>query len=302
MSLALFAAFLIAQPMNPASASGQTLENLAQAIPRTAGAYECVHEATYDRETVFDYLDGGAEIYLTYDFQAVLGRRYVKSGGAEILFDLFDMGRAEDAFGIFAQERESEEEGVGQGSEYTPGLLRFWKNRFFVSVTATELTEGATEALMGLGRAAGNAIIGEGSPPALLEVLPPEGLARNRVRYFHAFMALRQHYNLGWKDIVGLHGRADAVLAEYEASAGKSVVLVAKYPDEKMAEEGARGFVAQYAEEEATKSFARKEGKVWSLVERSGAFLVLVLEAPTREEAGRLADAVMTRWKEKHDE
>jgi len=294
--------FLLSNPVNSADRPDQTLRDLADAIPRRVEEYECREEGLYDRDTVFDYLDGGAEIYLTYDFQGVLGRRYVRGDGPEILFDLFDMGTPADAFGIFSQERESAAGELGQGSEYTAGMLRFWKHRFFGSVTATAITDDATAAVWALGKLAADAVVGEGSKPAILDLLPPAGLVRDRVRYLHSFMALRHHYNLGWQDILHFDGRVDALLAEYQTSAGKSVVLAVEYRDRAAAEAGEQGFLKQYAPSAEPEPFSRKQGNVWSAVERAGSFLVIALEAPTREEAARLADAVMARWKESHDD
>jgi hypothetical protein len=312
---------LIAETMSPPP---QTLDDLVQVIPKQVEGYRCEEERIYDRDTVFDYLNGGAEIYLTYDFQAVLARRYVHADGPEILFDLFDMGKSEDAFGIFSQEQESAEQEFGQGSEYTPGLLRLWKNRFFVSVTATQLTEDATQAIMSLGKSAADAIIGEGSKPTILELLPSEGLDPSTIRYLHSFMALRQHFSLGWKDVLNLDGRPDAVLALYSTPVGRSILLAVKYTDEDAAQKGEDDFMQYQAttedaelvsvEREARRILSHdppkrgsdqtdwEEGRAWSVVERCGVLLVIVLESPNRKEAGRLADGGLARWKEEPNE
>lgn len=292
----------LAGPMNSAPEISQTLNHIAEGVPREVDVYQCAEEATYDCETVFDYLNGGAEIYLTYDFQGVLARRYVHPDGPEILFDVFDMGKPEDAYGIFSHEQESGGKEFGQGSEYTPGLLRFWKNRFFVSVTATRLTEEATAAITGLGRSAADAITGEGKKPDILRFLPTEGLVENRVRYFHSFMALRQHYSLGWKDMLHMDHNVRGVLAEYLRARGDSTLLVVEYPDEATAAKGEEGFYSRYGPAKKTGAFQREEGKIWTLVTRAGPLLVIVLEAPVSDEARRLADGVMKRWKEAHDD
>jgi hypothetical protein len=62
--------------------------------------------------------------------------RYEKADSPTLTLDIFDMGTAEDAFGIFSFERDGEDVAIGQGSDYAGGMLRFWKDRYFVFITA----------------------------------------------------------------------------------------------------------------------------------------------------------------------
>jgi hypothetical protein len=297
--------------------SEQSLEKISDWMPDGVEGYKLSEDSIYTKDTVYDYLDGGAEIYLTYDFQAVLGKRYVHSDGSEIIFDMFDMGSPAEAFGIFSQEREGSPSDVGQGSDLTPGMLQFWKNRFYVSITATRMAENAKTAVMKLGRATASLIAGVGKKPDLLDLLPERGLDENRVRYMHSFMALRHHYNLGWKDILNMNGTVDAVLGEYSTAAGRSVLLILRYPDERAARMGADGYLGYMKEKKGVKTYptrtgegdilswdeARDEegsgrnGRWWSSFVRSGPLLTIVLEAPEREEAERLTQDVLARWK-----
>ena len=76
------------------------------------------------------------------------------------------MGTPENAFGIFSFEREGGDVGLGQGSEYEAGFMRFWKGRFFVSILAEHETPGAKEVMFGLGKAIDRAITETGPEPA----------------------------------------------------------------------------------------------------------------------------------------
>jgi len=90
----------------------------------------------FDPQTIFDYLDGGGEVYRSYNFRLLLSRRYEKAGGPAIIADAFDMGSAADAFGVFTHDLDGEPAGLGQGSLYQAGLLSFWKGRYFICLTA----------------------------------------------------------------------------------------------------------------------------------------------------------------------
>jgi len=58
-------------------------------------------------------------------------QKYAKKDEPPIVFDLFEMDSPEGAFGAFTFEREDDEAGIGQGSEYGGGLLRFWRGGSF---------------------------------------------------------------------------------------------------------------------------------------------------------------------------
>src|SRR3989304_4594407 len=66
-------------------------------------------DKTYDRTTLYDYIDGAAEPYLTFQFRQVVARRYEKEGQPSIVVDLFDMGSSKDAYGLFSFHREEED-------------------------------------------------------------------------------------------------------------------------------------------------------------------------------------------------
>ena len=90
-------------------------------------------EIRYNSRTLFDYIDGAAELYLAYGFQNLTARRFEKSNHPPLILELYEMASSEDAYGVFSFERQDEAVGIGQGSEFGGGLLRFWKGKYFVS-------------------------------------------------------------------------------------------------------------------------------------------------------------------------
>ncbi len=84
-------------------------------------------ETKYNSKTLFDYIDGAAELYLAYGFQGLNVRKFEKSGQPPITVELYEMASSEDAYGLFSFERQDEAVGIGQGSEFGGGLLRFGK-------------------------------------------------------------------------------------------------------------------------------------------------------------------------------
>ena len=58
--------------------------------------------ASFKGESLYDYIDGAAEVYLAYNYRRVSVRRYVKPNQPDIIADVYQMGSSEDAFGVFS--------------------------------------------------------------------------------------------------------------------------------------------------------------------------------------------------------
>ena len=103
---------------------GQSMsKNLEKIMPDKVQNWEIKQEdQKYDKENLYEYIDGGAELFLSYGFQEVLNRTYIKPDQPDIVIDIFDMGKSYNAYGVFSYSRENEDSTFGQGSQYVPGL------------------------------------------------------------------------------------------------------------------------------------------------------------------------------------
>ena len=54
-------------------------------------------DGAYDRSNLYDYIDGGAEVYLAYGYKEAFARRFTRADQPAITADLFDMGSSGDA-------------------------------------------------------------------------------------------------------------------------------------------------------------------------------------------------------------
>ena len=163
----------------------------------------------YDRKTIYDYMDGGAEVYLAFDFREVFVRKYIgPSRQEEIALDIFDMGSPEEAYGVFSCDRQDPEAGIGQESEYGPGLLRFWQGRFFVSMTASgdEPSRGKSRS-SSWGKRSRPGSVRPAPFRTCSACLPEAGLKKNRTSYFHAAVNLNNRFFVASENILNLDGK-----------------------------------------------------------------------------------------------
>jgi len=235
-------------------------------------------ESHYNRKTIFDYIDGAGELYIAYNFNGVKVRRFEKAHQPPIIAEVYDMGRSEDAFGVFSFERQDEESGIGQGSEFGGGLLRFWKGKFFVSVFAEGQGKEAEAATLTLGKAIANSIKFTGPVPKLLSVLPngKAGLLEKTVRYLHSHILLNQRFFIANQNLLNLNPKTEAVLGQYAQGKQKIHLLIIRYPSEPEAAEALQKFKKTYMPETRTQNTIQTEDKKWTAAEQRQAFVLIV--------------------------
>jgi hypothetical protein len=284
---------LLILALGPQAARGGIMDERGLTLPREIGAWKAAAgDQGYDRRTLYTYINGGAELYLAYDFQKVYSRTYAGPAGGEIVLDVYAMGSDADAFGLFSSEREDPEAGIGQASEYGGGLLRFWKGRYFVSVLANSGGATADAAVLEIGRAVAAAIPESGALPQLVKLLPPEGLERASIRYFHQPLQLEKHYFVASENILNLDEGTDCLLAEYPAAGGEACVLVlVRYRSDALAGAAHENFMKIYMPD-AVSGAARMENGKWTMAALDRDLLMIVFEAPGREQAAVLLAAV----------
>lgn len=266
--------------------------NPGASLPDEIGGWKVAGEdRVYDRDTLYEYIDGGAELYLSYGFERVVSRTYVRSDQPDILVDVFDMGRSWDAFGVFSHGMEMVDETLGQGSQYTAGMMLFWKDRFFLSILAYPETAESKEAVFDLSRAVEAAIPEAGSLPEIMAFLPEGGLVRESVRYFRHHAWLNTYCFIADQNVLHLGDEVDAVLAKY-GEESRSVLLLLSYRAEQDARRAYEDFVAYYQPDLSEKRAVQVEDGTWTAGEQIGVFVAVALRASSEDRVLRLMQAV----------
>lgn len=247
----------------------------------------------YDRQTTFRYMDGAAELYRSFTFKLLLVRRYLKANAPAIIVELFDMGLAEEAFGIFTFETGGEDVGVGQGSDHGGGLLRFWQGKYFVNVYAEQETASTKQDVFEIAKAVARSLSQEGEKPKLIHYLPEEGLSERSIRYFHLHQSLNYHYFVSHQNILRLGEKTSAVLASYllPQTKDKTFLLLIQYPTKKLAGEALQSFLKAYLPEAARAKPIQTENRKWTIAQADQQFVIVVFDAPNKEKAEELIQA-----------
>ena len=273
----------------PASAGDtmdSTKETLAALLPPEIQGWKAAgQDRFFDSETIFDYLDGGGEVYRSYNIKLLLSRRYEREGAPAIIADLFDMGSAADAFGVFSHDLDGEPAWVGRDSNYKAGLLSFWKGRFFVSLYAEEETEETRRAVLDMGRLASAAIKEDGQKPGLLKLVPEAFAAEGRLQYFHTHPILNYHFFVSAENVLDLSPRTEAVLARAGAKGARSYLLVVHYPEDALALGASQSFGKAVMAGVPDDGARQMPDRTWTALRRRGAYVFIVFKAGTKEAA-----------------
>jgi len=188
---------------------------------------------TYDTETIYDYIDGHAEVYLAYGMRRCLSQRYLAPDGkGEIVVDLFEMASPADAFGVFSHDRAGDEIAVGQGGVYRHGWLSFWEGSWNGSIYASTDGEDAEHAVIAIGEAVSKELPGGGEVPTLVNRLPQQGLDPASVCFLRSVQILNAHVWVGSDNLFELGPETEAVVGAYDLDGLAIHLLVIRYPDD----------------------------------------------------------------------
>ena len=159
--------------------------------------------------SLFEYINGAAESYLSYGFQELAVADYKSdSGPATITVEIYDMGGNLNAFGIYSSERYpgSRYLDIGAQGYFEEGTLNFFAGRNYVKLLCFDCGLTAEAALKGFAADIEKRLGEEkGSLPEALGFFPPEGLAANSEKF------VRQN-------VLGYGFLHDGYLAGYEVS------------------------------------------------------------------------------------
>jgi len=167
-----------------APAGASSLVRLLPPVGEAEGWKPAGEPRIFVPDNLWEYINGGAEGYLVYNFETVVTADYeTEDGSFQAVLDIYKMANRLCGFGIYATERAYEARYLDIGSEgyLTENALNFWQGPYYVKITAFET--GAAGKLEKLARAvAGRLDVAPGMPEEL-EAFPTEGLIDKSQRY-----------------------------------------------------------------------------------------------------------------------
>jgi hypothetical protein len=271
---------------------GELPLSIANALPKEVDGWSSSEPVTaYDVETIYDYINGHAEVYLAYGMKRSLARRYTgPDGEADIVLDLFELASPADAFGVFTHDLDGVSVGIGQDSRYRYGWLSLWQGSWFISVSAEMESVRAKEAVLELGRAVAASLPDEGGPPEIVEALPTEGLDPGTVRFLRHPQILNTHVWVDDENVFGLTPETAAALGAYDFEGTRAHLLIVDYKGEAPARAALESFFQHTLGDTTAGDIRAVDDRGWFGASGSGSRVFAVLGADSQELARWLLD------------
>jgi len=155
----------------------------------------------YTRKTLFNRINGQAELFFKYGFQKSVFSIYQnkKNSKDQIELDLYDMGNTLQGFGIFSRFRsEDRSAGVGLASSLEDTSLLFYKGRYFVMLYATEADSSV---LTRLAKTISSGIPDSSPSPKEIEYFPQNGLKPGSIEYYPEGLLGYQFFKRGFQGV-----------------------------------------------------------------------------------------------------
>jgi hypothetical protein len=170
-------------------------------VPKTAGDGWSLREApeTFTKETLFEHIDGQADLFLQYGFEKSVFAIYQNAGSADqkIDVDIYDMGNSLQAFGVFSRFRQDHNPaGIGLDSCIGDQYVFFYKGRYFVAIQSTDSNPSA---LKRLGQEIESGISDNSPPPREIGYFPADRIKPGSVEYFPSGLLGHQFLKRGFK-------------------------------------------------------------------------------------------------------
>lgn len=141
---------------------------------------------SYVPQTLFEYIDGAAEIYLAYDFKELVVGQYKKgSKNQSLTAEIYDMGDEKNAFGIYSSERFIDNKFISIGNQgyLEEGSLNFIVGKYYAKLLCFDCGEESAEILKLFSQKVAEKVKDKGHLPRLLGFFPKEGLVPNSEKF-----------------------------------------------------------------------------------------------------------------------
>ena len=150
----------------------------------------------YAGEDLYEYINGGAEIYHEYGFVRVVVQDYVNDEGKSVSVEIFEMTSPASAYGMytFKTDAKGKKITIGSDAQLADYYMNFWKGPFLVTLTGFDETEITRAGLLDIARNVGSKISAEGDKPRIVSLLPEEDLLDQSLKYFTGFLGLRNSH------------------------------------------------------------------------------------------------------------
>jgi hypothetical protein len=247
-------------------------------------------EATlrFSPDSLYSYIDGGADLFLEFGFEQLLVQRYVK-GDDELDVEVYQMARSEGALGIYLMRcgAETPVAGVDVRNSGNGSQIMMVKGNYYLQIISLNADTALVPAMTTLARQT-LATIPAGLPVSGLNWMPDKDIVKGSRRIIAGPLSLQPIIKLGKGNLLRLGGEVFGMAGEYrggESSTPRYEVTVL-YPDQKTAQAAHTNLIANLDPNIKTKpenngvlSFRDSQGRA-GLIQFTETTIILQIDKP----------------------
>jgi hypothetical protein len=193
----------------------------------------------YQSQNLYEYIDGEAELYLSYDFRELAAAGYFKGSPADtfITVDCYDMGDPLNAFGLYSNYRYPgyAYERIGTEGFVSDFGLTFVMGRYFVEIKSSDTSETCRRAARKISQIISGRIPDRAEFPPQVYMMPASGQSSKTLKYFARDMLNQAFLPEGFE-------------AKYAVGDGEATGFAVLFKTAKEAEEGLKKLKAFFLE------------------------------------------------------
>ncbi len=169
----------------------------------------------FSPQTLYNYIDGGADLYLKYDFQELQVSAYRDAGNGSVNIEIYRHRTPNQAFGVYSQERlpNARYLDIGAQGYIEESFLNFINGPYYVKMAAENTGAQTGAVLLQFARKILERLKAEGTLPAVLSAFPSEGKKSNTEKFIA-------------KDFLGYSFFHSGFTANYEAEGKKFQLFI----------------------------------------------------------------------------
>ncbi len=154
-------------------------------FPSVSGWKQVGEIQIFTPNTLYEYINGGADLYLAYDFEELKAAEYQNGQKAAVTVDVYCHRTPTHAFGIYSQERFPGANFIDVGVQgyMEKHALNFLSGNTYVKITSYDTGPEDPNILLAFAKAIAGNLGAKGAFPAMVTVFPAPGKVKNSEKF-----------------------------------------------------------------------------------------------------------------------
>jgi hypothetical protein len=226
--LLLVLSCLLGGTLFPGASAG---EGKTPAFPEMTGWKQDGKSQVFSPRTLYEYINGAADLYLTYEFQDLNVGEYKGEGKAAVTVEVYRHGSPTQAFGIYSQERLANARflDIGAQAYQEPNVLNFIAGPYYVKINGYSTGTEDEKIMLAFGRKMEEVLGGKSSLPKILSSFPQEGRKKNTEKFVSKNFLGYSYFHSGYTADYEVGGKKFKVFAIEGKDAGDCRGMMENY-------------------------------------------------------------------------